>query len=139
VVVAAAGNECTSGNQPHYPAAFPEVIAVGATDQADQKASFSSIGSYLDFAAPGVGILSTLNNNGYGPKSGTSMATPYVSAAAALTRAAHSNLSAISLCNQLVRTADDLGAPDFDTSFGHGLVDPLEAVGPVDASGPTCT
>jgi subtilisin family serine protease len=138
VVVAAAGNECQTGNQVQYPGAFPEVIAVGALEQDGDKATFSSTGSYLDLAAPGVGILSTLNTGSFDNKSGTSMATPYVAAAAALVRAQH-GLSAIGVCNQLIRTADDLGASGFDTSFGHGLVDPLEAVGPVDAAGPTCT
>ncbi len=138
VVVAAAGNECDNGNPAQYPAAFPEVIAVSAITQSDAKAIFSSTGSYLDLAAPGVGILSTLNDGGYGTKSGTSMSTPYVAATAALVRAAH-GLDAVAVCTQLVRTADDLGASGFDTSFGHGLVDPLEAVGPVDSSGPTCT
>jgi subtilisin family serine protease len=138
VVVAAAGNECQSGNDAQYPGAFPEVIAVGATEMDDTKAIFSSTGSYLDLAAPGVGILSTLNNGGYGNKSGTSMATPYVAAAAALVRAEHGQ-TAVGVCNQLIRTADDLGDPNFDTSFGHGRVDPLEAVGPIDTNGPSCT
>lgn len=86
VVVAAAGNRST--NRPEYPAYYKNVIAVGATDHNDSKASFSNYGSksqpWVDLAAPGVRILSTTVNKGYGFKSGTSMATPHVSGVAGL-------------------------------------------------------
>jgi thermitase len=59
-VVAAAGNGDT--NKPKYPAAYPGVIAVAATNQQDQRISFSNHGSWVDVAAPGVGILSTFPN-----------------------------------------------------------------------------
>jgi thermitase len=81
VVVAAAGNNGTCAA--HYPAAMPGAIAVAATQPDDTLASFSQRGSWVDIAAPGAGIWSTVNS-GYGTKSGTSMATPFVSAAAAL-------------------------------------------------------
>jgi thermitase len=89
VVIAAAGNtgSCTA----HYPAALDGVIAVAATQQspADSLASFSERGSWVDIAAPGATIWSTLNEATqggvkYGSKSGTSMSTPFASAAAAL-------------------------------------------------------
>lgn len=79
-VVAAAGN--TSGGKMLYPAAYSSVISVGASDTADNLASFSAIGATL--VAPGVGITSTLPGNTYGRWSGTSMAAPHVSAAVAL-------------------------------------------------------
>ncbi len=83
VVVAAAGNSNTSSQ--FYPAAYPNVIAVGATDNTDAKASFSNYGSsWVDVAAPGASILSTTVNGGYGLKSGTSMASPHVAGEAGL-------------------------------------------------------
>lgn len=89
VVIAAAGN---NGNKtPIYPANYPNVISVAATDANDNKASFSNYGTWVDVAAPGVSIYSTMPNHrnsigilNYGSLSGTSMATPYVSGLAGL-------------------------------------------------------
>jgi thermitase len=76
VLVAAAGNRGVS--DPYYPAYYPNVIAVAATDHNDQKANFSNHGSsWVDVASPGVGILSTTVDGGYGAKDGTSMAAPH--------------------------------------------------------------
>lgn len=80
-VVAAAGN---SGGAVSYPAAYPEAIAVSATDKNNIIAYFSSRGSEIDIAAPGVSIYSTYKGIGYATLSGTSMAAPHVVAVAAL-------------------------------------------------------
>jgi len=149
VVVAAAGNDGLNGAT-SYPAAFSQVIAVGATTSANQRASFSTTGNYLDLAAPGSNILSTVPAPGgscapsgpYCYSSGTSMSSPYAAAAAALVRAAHPTLGAIDVCNQLIRTATDLGLPSlpgWDAHFGYGLINPLLAVGPQAPGLATCT
>ncbi|MDD5656413.1 MAG: S8 family peptidase [Elusimicrobia bacterium] len=81
VVVAAAGN---SGGAVTYPAAYPEAIAVAASDSADKVASFSSRGPEVDFIAPGVDVVSSAMDGGFASFSGTSMAAPHVSGMAAL-------------------------------------------------------
>ena len=81
VLVAGAGNNIKS--IPVYPAFYPEVIAVAATDVDGNLWSESNYGDWVDAYAPGVEICSTLPGNNYGYWSGTSMATAYVSAVAA--------------------------------------------------------
>ncbi len=95
VVVAAAGNSKLQGNSPTYPAAYPEAIAVASVNSSLRHSSFSNTGPYVDIAAPGEMILSTYGGskpNDYAWMSGTSMATPYVSAAAALVISAKPSL-----------------------------------------------
>ena len=91
VFVAAAGNDALNNDLfPHYPSSYTptpddNIIAVASTDRNDNLSSFSNTGlASVDLAAPGSDILSTLPNGTYGLLSGTSMATPHVSAAAAL-------------------------------------------------------
>jgi thermitase len=129
LVVAAAGNE--SSDAPHYPASFEHALAVSATDHRDLLWSGSNYGSYISVAAPGRAIWSTDWLGGAGPyasRSGTSMAAPHVSAAAALLLAVDSNLSNTELWNIIESTADDLGDPGWDLSFGHGRLNVYQAV-----------
>src|SRR5581483_4462834 len=137
VVVVAAGNEAEVGNAASYPAAYPEAVAVGAVQQDLSRAPYSDYGSYVDVAAPGSDILSTwhTNDDSYEYASGTSMAAPYASAAAALEFGANEHLSVTAATTCLEGTAHDLGTPGVDPSFGHGLFDPQLAVGCALASG----
>ena len=86
--VAAAGNSGVNIDvKPTYPASFnlDNVLTVAATDKNDALASFSNFGvNSVDLAAPGVNIYSTMRNNAYATMSGTSMAAPAVTGAAAL-------------------------------------------------------
>jgi thermitase len=113
IVVAAAGN---SGNTVrNYPAAYPNAIAVAATNSNNQRASFSTFGDWVDIAAPGVDILSTFPNHqnaigpmNYGSLDGTSMASPHVAGVAALVIAMFPGKDAAFIRNQLQSTADAL-------------------------------
>src|SRR4051812_33546791 len=97
--VAAAGNNGTDNDAtPTYPASYasPNVIAVAATDNTDNRAFFSNTGRRsVDLGAPGVDIYSTWRNGAYQFESGTSMATPHVAGAAALAKAAFPTASAV--------------------------------------------
>jgi thermitase len=123
VVVAAAGNKDT--NDPTYPAASPGVIAVAATNKDDKRASFSNYGNWVDVAAPGVKILSTIPR-GYASWSGTSMATPHVSALAALL--ASQGRSRENIEDRITSTAVDLGPNGRDPYYGAGRISADRAV-----------
>lgn len=84
LVVGAAGND--GSNTPFYPAAYPEVLSVAATNDKDRLAVFSNRHSSVDVCAPGVAIYSTVPGNNYDFLDGTSMASPVAAAVAALVR-----------------------------------------------------
>ena len=130
VVVAAAGNEGHADNPTLYPGAYPATFTVGATDDADEIATWSSYGDHLDIAAPGVRVLSTVTVDGasaYTFWDGTSAATPLVSATAAMAlEAAGENPRTAdhveAVLDSMTSTALDLGDPGWDPHYGHGLV-----------------
>lgn len=129
LLVAAAGNQY--GGAVNYPAAYDSVIAVSAIDNSDAIAGFSSVGPEVELAAPGANIKSTFSNGNYALASGTSMACPHVTGAAALVWAAPELglTTAVEVRNQLRVTAEDLGASGKDNYFGYGLVDAARAAG----------
>lgn len=126
VVVAAAGNEDT--NQNFYPAAYANVIAVSATDSDDYVSDFSNFGKYIDVAAPGVGILSTISGGRYAAYDGTSLAAPIVSGIAALVLAKNPFLTVGEVYNILKNSAIDYGEPGWDPFYGSGRVSASRAL-----------
>jgi thermitase len=125
VLVAAAGNDGDSTL--NYPAAYPNVVSVAATDNRDQRASFSNANADVEVAAPGVDITSTWNNGGYNTISGTSMATPHVAGVTAVIRSRNPSLSASGIVAKLDGAVDDLGPAGRDPSFGFGRVNLVQA------------
>jgi serine protease len=154
-VVCAAGNSYQSGNPTSYPAAYHDYcIAVGATRYDRTRAYYSNTGFYLDVVAPGgdltvdqnldgkpdgiyqqtfqtVGVWTSFGIIGY---EGTSMATPHVAATAALLYS-HGINDPNRVKRAIERTARDLGAPGWDSSYGWGLIDAAAAVKYFDVPG----
>ena len=133
VIVAATGN--TAGAAVFAPARFDNTIAVGATDNRDAIASFTTTGPEMTVTAPGVDVWSTWDTfalfgptDGYTFQSGTSMATPHVAGLAGLILSANPSLSRSEVQSILETTSVDLGAPGFDPIFGHGRIDAFAAV-----------
>ena len=125
LVIAAAGNDNT--NTKLYPAGYDEVIAVAATDQYDNKAWFSNWGDWIELAAPGVSIYSTVPW-GYESWSGTSMACPHVSGVASLVWSLYPGKTRDWVRLWLRYTANDLGDLGFDVYYGYGRVNARKAV-----------
>jgi subtilisin family serine protease len=122
VLVASTGN--TPGALIGYPARWPEVIAVGASDSSDQLFTGTTTGPELDLVAPGVDIYTTVdqsdNVDGYTFATGTSMAAPMVAAAAAVIWGAKPEFTAADVRNVLEASVDDVGEPGIDPIFGRG-------------------
>lgn len=128
LLVAAAGNNY--GGAVDYPGACQNVVAVSATTQADELASFSSVGPEVSLAAPGASINSTYKGSGYKILSGTSMAAPHVSGVAALVFEENLNYTPAQVRGRLESTAECLSGSCSNIQEGHGLVDAAAAVGP---------
>lgn len=130
LVVAAAGNTGDADNAVNYPAAFDGVLAVAAIDDHDQLASFSQRQPYVALAAPGVDVASTAwagaGRGAYASQSGTSIAAPHVSGAAALLWALRPDLSAGDIANALRTSADHIASPD--AGYGSGILNVARAV-----------
>lgn len=112
-VVAAGNSAADISLTPAYPGSYtlPNVVTVAATDNTDRLASFSNYGAAtVHIAAPGLGIYSTIGASDYGYMSGTSMATPHVSGAAALMLSSCPALTTASVKNALLTTVDPVAA-----------------------------
>jgi serine protease len=157
-IIAAAGNEYETGNDPQYPAAYDDYcIAVGATRFDQTRAPYSNTGSYLDIVAPGGdyidqngdgyidGVLQQTfaegdpTDFGYFFKVGTSMACPHVAGVAALILAKNPGLTPDQVREALESTATDLGTPGRDDMYGWGLLNAQAAVSWTPIEVPTVT
>ncbi|HEX8105684.1 MAG TPA: S8 family serine peptidase [Solirubrobacteraceae bacterium] len=123
LLIAAAGND--GDGTLNYPAAYPEVVSVAATDRNDQRASFSNANADVEIAAAGVDVLSTWRGGGYTTMSGTSMATPHISGVAALIAGKGGTPS--TWRSKLDSSVDDLGPAGRDPVFGFGRVNLVKA------------
>jgi subtilisin family serine protease len=133
-VVAAMGNEYKLGNPTEYPAAYDNVFAVGASNEADLRSPFSNTGRHIQIAAPGSNILSTVpttrsryrDETDYVAWSGTSMATPHVAAAAALVAAQHPDWAPAGIRQRLAdsaRKVADMRGRGWTQAYGNGVLD----------------
>lgn len=118
LVIAATGNNNSTAQ--FYPAAYPSVLAVSATEQMGKRAYFSNHGSWADIAAPGYKIWSTTMGAGYEPWNGTSMATPVVAGAAARVWSKYPGYTATQVRGRLVNTAD--------STFQDGFVGNIKSI-----------
>jgi subtilisin family serine protease len=108
-----------------YPAGYANVIGVGATTQTNARASFSTYGPHVDIAVPGYQVYSTYwTSSGatYTTMSGTSMAAPFVSGAAAVVWSRTPGRTNAQVADVLLATATDLSAAGRDDEFGAGLL-----------------
>lgn len=126
VLISASGNDNTE--QPGYPAAYPEVLAVAATDAHKQKASFSNYGNYIGVTAPGVNIASTYPTSQYAALSGTSMSSPHVAALAGLVRSISPLLRNTEVMDIIRNSAEDLGTRGKDKYYGYGQINVAKAL-----------
>jgi serine protease len=150
VIVCASGNDGMNGVS--YPAAYPECIAVGATNYREEVTNYSNYGASLDITAPGGdgdnyngdqyidGVLQqTFEKRGsritwnYYFYTGTSMASPHVAGVAGLVRSCGVT-GRQQITDILYTTAEDHGTTGWDEFYGHGIVDAAAAV--EKASGP---
>jgi Subtilase family len=127
ILIAAAGNNGPKG-EPVYPAAYPEVIAVTATDESDRLYGKANRGDYISVAAPGVDIIAPALKGGYDVSSGTSMAAAHVSGVVALLLEHDGKMNwndARAILSSSARKPDGSGAAE---AFGAGIVDAASAL-----------
>ena len=128
-IVCSAGNDHSTANQ--YPSDYERCIGVIATDQNNKRTSFSNYGPQKDLSAPGQSIVSTyptaITSSGYKTLSGTSMAAPVVSGAAALLYSVDASMTPDRARELLCSTATDIYARGRDSDSGYGIVNAYRA------------
>ncbi|MGW0563826.1 type VII secretion-associated serine protease mycosin [Streptomyces sp. NPDC003016] len=135
LIVAASGNDGADGESANtYPASYRGVLAVAASDRNDERAFFSQAGDFVDIAAPGVSMVSTVPKGGQCTADGTSFAAPYVAGVAALLKEKHPRWSAAQLATRIQETAQRPGRGP-NRYLGWGVVDPVAALSDDSAPG----
>ncbi|PIZ72431.1 hypothetical protein COY07_03290 [Candidatus Peregrinibacteria bacterium CG_4_10_14_0_2_um_filter_43_11] len=119
LVIAAGGNHGIP--VPMYPANYPDVIGVSATDSNNELWSGSNTGEHIDLAAPGVNVYGLGLNNTYSSRNGSSVATAHVTGIAALLLSDKLTLTNNQITQSLFAQAEDLGVEGKDEVFGVGL------------------
>jgi len=123
LLCATAGNSGT--NTRRYPGAYSKAFCVANTTDNDRRASSSRFGSWVDISAPGVNVLSTIRNNGYGRLTGTSMSCPLVSGSAAVVWSMNPSWNAGQVRSRLEKSSKRLPS---SWQIGIGRIDLFEAV-----------
>jgi len=142
LVVAAAGNGGLSGSPTTFPASDPHVLTVGASDENDLVAGFSTAEPGMDLIAPGVAVSAAVpfSHDPSGTSTGlagTSFSAPIVAAAAAWVWTQRPTLDASQIFALLRATARDIGPPGFDVGSGYGIVNiPAALTAPAPARDP---
>ncbi len=124
VVTVAAGNSGTFVATPDS----PSVLAISASTANDTVATWSTTGNNIDLACPGENIFTTTRGGGYGATSGTSLSSPIAAGVAALVISANPSLSGAQARDVMKASADDIGAPGWDSGSGSGRVNASRAV-----------
>lgn len=120
VVVACAGNDNVETIN-ICPAHMNDALVVAASNSYDERATFSDYGDAIDVIAPGVNVVSSYPGGGYVSMSGTSMATPHISAVAAMYKLDNPQLTPLQIENKIKENTIDLGAPGKDIYYGNGI------------------
>jgi thermitase len=125
MIVASAGNNGNSS--PSYPASYPGVLSVSASDQSDNLASFSSYGNNVFVASPGVSITSSVPGGGYKQYNGTSMAAPHLAGLIALVLSKNPGYSNSEVLDQIKKNSEKVGPYSYDQNgwnpyYGYGRI-----------------
>lgn len=130
VLIAGAGNNDTETM--FYPAAYPEVLAVGATNMSDQKSGYSNYGSWIDVMAPGNSIYSTMGGTDttYASLSGTSMACPLTAGLAGLIRSYNPGLNEQEVKDAIINGCVNIDSlnPSYQTKLGAGRINAMNSL-----------
>jgi membrane-anchored mycosin MYCP len=139
VIVAAVGNDAEKGNPTPYPAAYRDVIGVGAIGEDGMRQPFSQRGKYVDVVAPGGKVVVADAHHGYQLVDGTSFAAPFVAATVALIQQRFPGLNPAQVEQLIELTADPAPGGRLSTSYGHGVLNPYRALTETPAEPATVT